>query len=280
MRVLNLGAGVQSTAVYLMMRAGIIPPADYAIFADTQDEPEGVYSHLRWLESLNSIPILIRTRGRLSEHLKVGQNPHGGRFASIPAYTTDGHSPVGRVRRQCSSEYKIDVIDRTIRREVLGLKPRQRVPKGTHVTQIFGISLDEAGRATRLYERIVLGGMKWISLQFPLIDRFLTRTLCKEWLAKQGIPHEVPRSACVYCPFHSDAEWLRIKANPSDWKLAVEVDEALRVPGNVVNRQLDQKLLYVHRSCQPLTQITFAPIPESTQTELNFANECLGVCGV
>ena len=278
-RVLNLGAGVQSTTVYLMMLQRLIEPAEVAIFADTQDEPEGVYNHLRWLQSLNGIPILIRTKGRLSEDLKVGQNSSGGRFASIPAFTL-GPQGTGRVRRQCSSEYKIAVIDRCVRREILGLKPKQRVPKDTMVFQAFGISLDESGRATRLYENMLeKNEQRWKTLEFPLVERFMTRQLCEEWLSKQNIPHTVPRSACVYCPFHSDAEWVRIKNNPQDWALAVEVDDALRRPGVVANRQLNQQL-FVHRSCKPLTQIEFKPKPEDAQSHLNFNQECLGVCGV
>ena len=34
--ILNLGAGVQSTALYLMSIDGEVPKFDYAIFADTQ----------------------------------------------------------------------------------------------------------------------------------------------------------------------------------------------------------------------------------------------------
>jgi hypothetical protein len=38
--VLNLGAGVQSTALYLMFKNGnITPQIEAAIFADTGDEP-------------------------------------------------------------------------------------------------------------------------------------------------------------------------------------------------------------------------------------------------
>lgn len=37
LRVLSLGAGVQSTAVYLMALHGEIPPLDHAIFADVGD---------------------------------------------------------------------------------------------------------------------------------------------------------------------------------------------------------------------------------------------------
>jgi 3'-phosphoadenosine 5'-phosphosulfate sulfotransferase (PAPS reductase)/FAD synthetase len=47
MKVISLGAGVQSTALALMAANGEIGPMpDCAIFADTGWEPEAVYSHL------------------------------------------------------------------------------------------------------------------------------------------------------------------------------------------------------------------------------------------
>jgi hypothetical protein len=60
--VLNLGAGVQSTTLYLMFALGHMPkPLDYAVFADTGDEPAAVYRHLEWLMSLNGPPILVKS---------------------------------------------------------------------------------------------------------------------------------------------------------------------------------------------------------------------------
>jgi hypothetical protein len=46
LRVLSLGAGVQSTTLLLMSVYGELPPLDYAIFADTGWEPARVYEHL------------------------------------------------------------------------------------------------------------------------------------------------------------------------------------------------------------------------------------------
>lgn len=57
------------------------------------------------------------------------------------------------VRRQCTSEYKIEVVNKAIRRELLGLKFRQRVPKDVVIHQYFGISTDEAARAERAKKR-------------------------------------------------------------------------------------------------------------------------------
>jgi hypothetical protein len=76
---------------------------DAAIFADTGEEPEAVYRHLEWLQSLNGPPILVRSVGRLGDDLVNGRNSTGGRFASIPAFTTkDEGGTVGITRRQCS----------------------------------------------------------------------------------------------------------------------------------------------------------------------------------
>lgn len=51
--VLNLGAGVQSTTIYLMVVDGELDiPLNCAVFADTGDEPLAVYQHLNWLQSL------------------------------------------------------------------------------------------------------------------------------------------------------------------------------------------------------------------------------------
>ena len=47
LRVLSLGAGVQSSALALMIEKGEIPMVDCAIFADTGAEPEKV----RWLDA-------------------------------------------------------------------------------------------------------------------------------------------------------------------------------------------------------------------------------------
>ena len=52
LRVISLGAGVQSTTMALLAAHGEIQPMpDAAIFADTGWEPAAVYRHLEWLTS-------------------------------------------------------------------------------------------------------------------------------------------------------------------------------------------------------------------------------------
>lgn len=274
--ILNFGAGVQSTTLYLMMLTGEVPRADYAVFADTQEEPASVYKHIKWISTMGGPKILTGTIGKLGDHLQHGTNSTGGRFASIPAFTKDAKGKVGKMRRQCTREYKISVIERVIRRDILGLKPRQRIPKGTFVTQLIGISLDEAGRALRIEKNNVES--KWSKVRFPLMDKFMTRADCVTWLRNFGMPHEVPRSACVFCPFHDNEEWKRLRdQDPLSWKRAVEIDAALRVPGNVVNRKLDQPL-FIHRQCVPLPEVNLdESADEGYQTGMR--EECQGGCG-
>lgn len=137
--ILNLGAGVQSTTLYLMahlMTLHGVEKVDFAIFADTGEEPEDVYKHLEWLRKGGNIPIMVRTKGKLGDDLSSGVNSTGGRFASIPAFTApnEGQRATGMIRRQCSKEYKIEVIERAIRRDIIGLKPRQRIPRDVFIT--------------------------------------------------------------------------------------------------------------------------------------------------
>lgn len=264
--ILSLGAGVQSTAVYLLACAGEIH-LDYAIFADTGDEPEAVYSHLEWLKTLNGPPILVASRGRLSDDLLRSNSLAHQRTAAVPFFTKAPDGEAGMTFRQCSKEYKVEVVERCIRRTVLELKPRQRVPKSIQIHQYFGISLDEARRMIGIKKRVPL----W---HFPLIERGWTRADCQSYLAPR-VPHETPRSACVFCPFHSDAEWINVRKTPADWALAVKVDAGLRKPGAIVNRNMDAQM-FAHRSCVPLDQVEF-----KHERQFNmFTTECEGMCGV
>ena len=279
MRVLNLGAGVQSTTVYLMAHKGELH-IDCAIFADTGEEPQAVYRHLEWLQSLGGPPIHFVSQGRLGDDLVNGQSGARRRFATIPAFTHSGRAgdKRGMVRRQCTYEYKIRPIEQFIRRMLLGLKPGQRAPKGALVKQLYGISLEEARRARSIQER--LKKTPWLKPEFPLLERMMTRTDCRNWMARFGVPHEVPRSACVFCPYKSDAEWVALRdGDPDGWRRAVEIDEAIRRDGAACNRGLNHTL-YLHASCRPLSEVEFKPATEAErQLSISFALECSGMCG-
>lgn len=291
--IISLGAGVQSTMLYLLAceRHPVMPPIDAAIFADTGEEPRAVYEHLQWLKSLKGPPIIERNAGnRLGDGLIYGVRPTGhsyettknmygtrSRFASIPAFTLSPSGDVGMTRRQCTVEYKVAVVERSIRRDVLGLKPRRRVPKDVEIHQYMGLSYDEARRVLRVRANFY-GKAQW-SAHFPLFETNTTRAGCKAWL-KDRVPHEVPRSACTFCPYHNQAEWRAVRdGDPADWARACEIDDALRMDSSIVTRCATDKL-FCHRSCVPLRDADLGEAGNDNQTEFAFVRECEGMCGV
>lgn len=67
MKILSLGAGVQSSALALMIEKGELPMVDAAIFADTMSEPKEVYKWFDWLKTQVSYPIHIVSYGNLRQ---------------------------------------------------------------------------------------------------------------------------------------------------------------------------------------------------------------------
>ena len=255
LRVISLGAGVQSTVLYLMADAGELgEPPDFALFADTQDEPAWVMDQLDRLEQMGSIPIVRATAGSLSDEVIRSIKETPSAFVPIPTYVageSGGREKQGR--RQCTRSHKTDVIARAI---------RSRLPKKGTAELWIGISTDEAHRAKpSRYPRIT---HRW-----PLLfDQPMSRGACLEWMKARG--YELPRkSSCVYCPFRSDRDWRDLKHEaPEGFRRAVDFEERMRAlkPTN-----------YLHDSCLPLSDVDFSR--DDSQPDL-FGNECEGMCGV
>lgn len=294
LRVMSFGAGVQSTTLGKMITHGELPPVDCGIFSDTGWEPRHVYEHLHWLTGCElvttpdgrvtvkpgtyqnaelSFPIHIVSAGDIYTDVIRSVEEGEARVGQPPFYTK---SPVdaskGILLRKCTTEYKIEPINRKIR-ELLGVGPGQRVPKGVLVEQWFGISLDEV-------QRMKVARDKWIRNRYPLVEDAnppMDRQACLSWMERHGYP-EPPKSSCIGCPFHSDAMWRDMKDNhPDEWAQAVRWDEVIRrgLPG--VSSEA-----YVHKSLIPLKDADLRTVHEKGQMTLwdDFINECEGMCGV
>lgn len=262
--VLSLGAGVQSSALALMFARGIFEPMpDVAVFADTQAEPPSVYEWLTWLEAQLPFPVVKVTKGSLEElSVRIRTSKTGTIYQKdrIPAYIGGNGRPDGMETRQCTSNFKIDPIYRYVNGER---------GKGQRVVMSIGISWDEIRRMRD-------SSRKWIDNRYPLVERRITRDMCKRWMIQEGYP-EPPRSACVFCPYHSNAEWHRLKTEePDQFERAVEYERKLQETYRQVPRM--HGIPYLHAARRPLDEIDFEH-DDHGQGDL-FGAECEGMCGI
>lgn len=270
--VLNLGAGVQSSCLALMAARGQIDGMpDFAVFADTQAEPKEVYAWLDWLEKQLPFPVYRVTRGSLTEEsLRVRRSGRSNKNYLRRLIPLFGVMPDGKktaaIGRKCTADYKIVPIIRKIK-EACGIARGQ---KEITVTQWIGISYDEMQRAK-------VPSHAWTQHRWPLIEKKMMREHCIKWMRENGYP-EPPRSACYYCPFHSNEEWHRLKTqDPEYFKLAVDFDNQIRALYKAKDDTMRMEV-YLHSECKPLGEIEFNR--DDGQTEWDFKSECEGMCGL
>jgi hypothetical protein len=260
LRVLSLGAGVQSSTVALMMKHGEIEKADVMIFADTGAEPAAVYRFLAWLVPECGIPFAHVTHGDgLTKALE--RSCRGEMTAPLPPlFTVNPDGSKGMLRRICTDRFKIAIIKR---------RARTQMEKGQRCVMVRGISADERQRAKP-------SELKWIDHEHPLIDREMTRQDCKRWMVSHGYPIP-PRSACVFCPYRCNLEWQKMRdLAPDDWEEACRMDELMRS-----NLKGIKGTCFVHAQRVPLRE---AKIEDDTANHFPGAEgwgvECEGMCGV
>jgi hypothetical protein len=269
---LSLGAGVQSSTLALMYAVGELSPMPKAaIFADTQSEPASVYKWLDWLEKQLPYPVYRVSKGNLGERvLEMRVTKDGRKFSKtdIPIFTLNNETgKFGMVpNRSCTADYKIREINKFLRKA-------ESVKRGTKdpvVVSVIGISLDEMRRMKPSRD-------KWIVCRWPLIEARRTRQHCFDWMESKGYP-KPPRSSCVFCPYHSNAEWRRLQTEePDEFAKAVEFEKSLQAAkANSYNSRTTQ---YLHASRKPLDEIDFRSDIERGQGVL-WDDECSGMCGV
>lgn len=269
LQILSLGAGVQSSTLALMSEKGVIPRLDAAIFADTGAEPAEVYEWLKWIEKKCSFPIYTVAHGDLTTdavETRISKRS-GHRYSrnTIPVFTK-GDNQKGKMPRTCTANYKITPIRKKVR-ELLAEAGE------SHADQWIGISTDEV-------HRMKPSQVNFIKNIFPLVDMNMNRGDCLAWAESVGIK-QPPRSACVYCPFHSDKEWLQIKTqDPQGWNMAVEFEKSLQKGFAEVSEAWknpsDPPIPFLHRKRIPLDQVE---LDEKNQLDL-FGEECEGMCGL
>lgn len=302
-RVLNFGAGTQSTALLYLALDGRVN-IDAAVFADTGAEERHTYEHLHYCETLcdeAGIDFHVVSQGNLRD--KVLASMDGQRFASIPLFCRNEDGEPAMLRRQCTKEHKIEPINKIVRRYAykhffrsygyagkrldelvdvarakwedlpderdrsVKMLSQKRITQCVRVEQLFGITTDEVSRM-RVSD---LGASRH---RYPLVYSLdWSRSDCIDYLRSTD-RRQPARSSCFFCPFHDNDHWREMKENrPEEFQRAVEFDRTIR-GGELRGVQADA--LYLHSSLQPLEDVDFSRQDEGD----GFHSECTGTCGL
>ena len=273
--IVSFGGGVQSTALAAMVLKGDLPRPALWIFADTGDEPRAVYSHvMKWREKIEAAGMEFRTVSRsnpfesLSDHV-LSRIEKGLGGVNYPPLYVKREKRSGRMPlwRGCTKVFKSRVLDKEA-------KIFAKVPRGYKgppmVRKWLGISMDEMGRMRD-------STVPWFDFWYPLVEYRITRAKCLEFL--KDIGETAPRSACVYCPFHSDKEWKHVKKDPQDWEKVVFFEKELhRIWKEKGGFGGLRSMPTLHKSGLPIDQVDFS----DPQNDLfnSWDQECAGICGV
>lgn len=262
-------------------------------------------------------PIHIVTAGDIgSDALRVRVRRDGNGYwvpSGVPHYSINADGTNGHGPRQCTQDFKLIPIEKEQRRIVgkapmlewrrkhknalrlisqhnkaialwrrnkrLGIvsqmPPRpsaawEECQNDALVVVWIGISTDEASRMKP-------SRTPWARNRWPHLERGTNRDGCKEWMGANNFP-EPPKSACEFCPYHDDDEWIRLRDNePKSFRRAVEFDYAYRA---AKVKTVSQKgfVPFIHASRVPLDKVVFKKSHGKQLTMFN--NECEGMCGV
>ena len=260
----SIGFGVQSTGMLWLAAKGEIPKADKYVFSDLHREGQAVYDYIHYIT-----PIL-KSEGIEVERLDAGDIyeeilswPTADRISMIPVWFRNADGKPQPLNRQCTMDFKIEVIAKSIRSH-LGVKRLKR-----HSIRVWqGISIDEIDRVkkrTKLfpddrssyrvnhypfiaqYANITYPGIKWKSLsREQIVETFL----------KDGLKVP-PKSSCFFCPFHTIIYWHFIYTKyPLEWELACKLDDSIR-NYNTKYGSLESGPFYLYRGLVPLREIDF-----------------------
>ncbi len=220
----SCGGGVQSVAIGVLIRQGVLPRPDLSAIADTGRERRATWTYLR--DHLQTYLDPVGVKVEVIPHAMASADLYNAKtgLTLMPAYTEEGRLPA-----YCSGWWKRDVFERWLRSR--GVR---------EATFWLGFSLDELHRATGKAHR------DWLQPAYPLIDLRLSRGQCLRLIEAAGLPRP-PKSRCWQCPHQNAEEWREVQADPEEWALAVALDEEIRA-----NDPTERGGLFLHSSRVPL----------------------------
>ena len=263
MKVLSLGAGVQSSTLLLMACHGEIERPDVAIFVDLGWEMPETY---RWLDDVlrpECDKADLELRVVKPANIREDLIQEDGKRIMAPLHVRRLDGGKGQLQHQCSRQLKMKPVMREAR-VMMGAGQRGRLRADLFLEVWLGISTDETGR-------IRGDAPTRTAWRYPLIEVGMTRGDCERWLADRGFG-VAPRSSCVGCPFRSQVSWVEMRRkSPEAFEDAVQVDLLVR------DKWRNRGDVFLHRSLRPLGEAVEAEPPSLVD---DFEFECSGMCGV
>lgn len=246
MRVFSYGGGVQSNAVLVLQKRGVVH-YDAFLFCNVGEDSENpatldyVNRIARPYAEKNGIPFYeLQNVKRDGTVMTIWQKAMAkNRTVPIPAFLQSG-APGNRT---CTVDFKINVVAKWTR--------RNGATKDNPAIVGLGISLDE-------YQRMRTdSGIPHERLEYPLIDLRLTRSDCRRLIVEEGLPTP-QKSSCFFCPYHSLETWRNMEANePELFRKACELEKRVnekRVNEKRVN-DLKKDEVYLTRFLRPLSEV-------------------------
>ena len=240
----------------------LVPVYDDVGFCDLGMEPPWVIKQVEFTRRACEEAGIHFTVLKSPLHEDFMQNFGERRTISIPWWTVkeDGHK--SRMPRNCTLDYKVNVISKYVRWELLGYKKGQRLreeDKKAHEMHM-GFSYEEKRRCKESPNPMFIN-------RFPLVDMQLVRADNYAYIRDVwGL--ETKASACTFCPFHRNYFFQYLKENEQEeYRRLIEVDELLRVKNPKPPMDSD---LFISRSWKRIADLS----PE----ECNDA-ECFDYCG-
>lgn len=231
LKIMSYGGGTPSTTLVLMacenrLAGGRVHPAvpdfDYVLFCDLHAEPVWVARQVAFVADACAragIPFVTLDADLYGDFTR---NFGKARVSSIPAWTIGPDGKKGKMPRQCTCDYKIKIMERYVRYELLGYKPRQRAKWwDVHAHEMhMGIMAEERRRAIPSRQTLFKN-------VYPLVEMGWTRADCFRY-NKETWGIETWASSCVFCPFHTRFffHYLR-EHDPGGYAQALRVDELM-----------------------------------------------------
>lgn len=229
LNILSYGAGTPSTTLVGMSCENAIhgypiwpevPVYDAVIFCDLHGEPSWVYTQADFAAKLCAkagIPFYWLDADLYGDFTR---NFGTARVSSIPFWTLGEDGRKGRMPRQCTYDYKIKVIEKFVRYELLCYQPRQRAfPLDIHAHGLhMGIMWEERRRAKPSRQTLFVN-------RYPLVSMGWTRPMCYAY-NRDVLGIQTRASCCLFCPFHTNFFYRHIEVyEPSCYICALRVDE-------------------------------------------------------